>query len=127
MSQIILIFTILAISIACLGLFGLAAYTAEQRSKEISIRKVMGASMSQVMVLLSKDFTILVMVAFVIATPFAWLFAEQWLSGFANRIDIDFTFVMISGFISLTIALITVSYQSISAAKQNPVDAMRLE
>lgn len=127
MSQIILIFTVLAISIACLGLFGLAAYTAEQRSKEISIRKVMGASISQVMVLLSKDFTMLVMVAFVIATPLAWYFAEQWLSGFANRIQIDFTFVIVSGFISMFIALVTISYQSITAAKENPVDAMRLE
>jgi putative ABC transport system permease protein len=127
MSRIILIFTILAIAIACLGLFGLAAYTAEQRSKEISIRKVLGASISQVMVLLSRDFTMLVMVAFVIASPLAWFFAEQWLSGFANRIHIDFSFVVISGFISLFIALITISYQSIKAAKENPVDSMRLE
>ena len=127
MSLIILIFTVLAIGIACLGLFGLAAYTAEQRSKEISIRKVMGASVSQVMVLLSKDFTMLVMVAFVIATPLAWYFAEQWLAGFANRIGIDFTFVIISGVISLLIALLTISYQAVRAAKENPVDAMRLE
>jgi len=127
MSQIILVFTVLAISIACLGLFGLAAYTAEQRAKEISIRKVMGASVSQVMVLMTKDFTILVMVAFIVATPLAWYFAESWLSGFANRIQIDYTFVIISGMISLLIALITISYQSIKAAKENPVNAMRLE
>jgi putative ABC transport system permease protein len=127
MSQIILIFTILAISIACLGLFGLAAYTAEQRSKEISIRKVMGASISQVVVLLSRDFTLLVMIAFVLATPIAWYSSEQWLTGFANRIQIDFWFVIIAGVISLLIALITISYQSIKAAKENPVDAMRLE
>lgn len=127
MSQVILIFTILAISIACLGLFGLAAYTAEQRAKEISIRKVMGASVSQVMVLMSKDFTLLVMIAFVIATPLAWYFAENWLEGFANRIHIDFTFVVISGVISLLIALITTSYQSIKTARENPVHSMRLE
>jgi putative ABC transport system permease protein len=127
MSQIILVFTVLAIGIACLGLFGLAAYTAEQRAKEISIRKVMGASVSQVMVLLSKDFTLLIMIAFVIASPLAWYFAEQWLSGFANRIPIDISFVIISGLISLIIALATISYQSINAARENPVNAMRSE
>lgn len=127
MSQIILIFTILAITIACLGLFGLAAYTAEQRAKEISIRKVMGASVPQVMILMSKDFTVLVLVAFAIATPLAWYLAESWLTGFANRIDLDFTFVILSGITSLFIALITISFQSVKAAKENPVHAMRLE
>jgi putative ABC transport system permease protein len=127
MSLIILIFTILAIGIACLGLFGLAAYTAEQRAKEISIRKVMGASVPQVMILLSRDFTMLVMIAFVIATPLAWYFAESWLEGFANRIPIDITFVIISGILSLLIALLTISYQSIRAARENPINAMRSE
>lgn len=127
MSQIILVFTVLAISIACLGLFGLAAYTAEQRAKEISIRKVMGASVSEVMVLMTKDFTLLVMIAFVISTPLAWYFSESWLAGFANRISIDYSFVIISGAVSLLIALITISYQSLRAAKENPVNAMRLE
>ncbi len=127
MSLIILIFTVLAIGIACLGLFGLAAYTAEQRAKEISIRKVMGASVPQVMMLLSKDFTMLVMIAFVIATPLAWYFAENWLAGFANRIPIDVSFVVVSGIISLVIALMTISYQSIRAARENPIHAMRSE
>lgn len=127
MSQIILIFTFLAITIACLGLFGLAAYTAEQRAKEISIRKVMGASVLQVMMLMSRDFTMLVMIAFAIATPLAWYFAESWLSGSANRISIDVTFVVVSGVLSLLIALITISYQSVRAAKENPVNALRLE
>ena len=127
MGQIILVFTVLAISIACLGLFGLAAYTAEQRAKEISIRKVMGASVSQVVALIARDFTLLVMVAFVIATPLGWYLAESWLSGFANRIRIDYTFAIISGILSILIALITISYQSIRAAKENPVRAMRLE
>jgi putative ABC transport system permease protein len=127
MSTIILVFTILAITIACLGLFGLAAYTAEQRAKEISIRKVMGASESQLTVLMSKDFTILVMIAFVIATPLAWYLAENWLEGFANRVQIDFSLVIISGITSFVIALLTISYQSIRAAKENPVTAMRSE
>lgn len=127
MSQIILVFTFLAISIACLGLFGLAAYTAEQRAKEISIRKVMGASIPQVFILLSKDFTVLVMVAFVLATPLAWYFANDWLNGFANRIDIDASYVVTAGIISLIIALLTISYQAIRAAKENPVNSMRAE
>lgn len=127
MSQIILIFTVLAISIACLGLFGLAAYTAEQRAKEISIRKVMGASVSQIMVLMTKDFTALVMIAFVIATPLGWYFAESWLDGFAYRISIDFTFILSSAILSLVIALLTISYQSVRAARENPVTAMRTE
>jgi putative ABC transport system permease protein len=127
MSQIILIFTILAISIACLGLFGLAAFTAEQRAKEISIRKVMGASVSQLMILMSKDFTILVMVAFAIATPLAWYFADQWLAGFANRISIGISMVIISGITSFIIALFTISFQSLKAARENPINAMRSE
>lgn len=127
MSQIILVFTILAISIACLGLFGLAAYTAEQRAKEISIRKVMGASVPQVFILLSRDFTILVMIAFVLATPLAWYFADNWLSGFANRISIDASYVVIAAVASFLIALLTISYQSIKAARENPVNSMRAE
>jgi putative ABC transport system permease protein len=127
MSQIILVFTFLAISIACLGLFGLAAYTAEQRAKEISIRKVMGASIPQVFILLSKDFTVLVMVAFVLATPLAWYFADQWLSGFANRISIDVSYVLIAALVSFVIAILTISYQSIKAARENPVNSMRAE
>lgn len=127
MSQIILVFTILAITIACLGLFGLAAYTAEQRAKEISIRKVMGASVPQVFILLSKDFTLLVMIAFVLATPLAWYFADNWLAGFANRISIDASYVAIAAVVSFLIALLTISYQSIKAAKENPVNSMRAE
>lgn len=127
MSQVILIFTVLSIGIACLGLFGLAAYTAEQRAKEMSIRKVMGASASQVMVLMSKDFTILVMIAFLISTPVAWYLADNWLEGFANRIHVDYTFVLISGLVSILIALLTISYQSLKAARENPIHAMRLE
>ena len=127
MGRIILVFTVLAISIACLGLFGLAAYTAEQRAKEISIRKVMGASVTQMVALIAKDFTILVMVALAIATPLAWYLAEGWLAGFANRIRIEYTYAVISGLISMLIAMVTISYQSLKAARENPVKAMRLE
>lgn len=127
MSQIILVFTILAIGIACLGLFGLAAYTAEQRAKEMSIRKVMGASASHVMLLMSRDFAALVVIAFLIATPLAWYFTETWLQGFANRISIDYSVVVLSGVASLIIALLTISYQSVRAATESPVKAMRSE
>jgi putative ABC transport system permease protein len=87
----------------------------------------MGASVSQLTVLMSKDFTILVLIAFVVSTPLAWYFAERWLQGFANRVSIDFGIVIISGITSLLIALLTISYQSIRAAKENPVTAMRSE
>lgn len=127
MGEIILIFTILAIGIACLGLFGLAAYTAEQRAKEISIRKVMGASVSQVIVLMSKDFALLVLIAFVLATPLAWYFMNNWLAGFAARIHIDASVMVISGITAIVIAMLTISFQSIKAARENPVKAMRSE
>jgi putative ABC transport system permease protein len=127
MSQIILVFTVLAIGIACLGLFGLAAYTAEQRAKEISIRKVMGASMRQVVVLMSKDFTLLLIIAFAIAAPLAYYFTDSWLEGFANRINIDISVAIISGIVSLFIALFTISFQSLRAARENPIKAMRSE
>jgi putative ABC transport system permease protein len=127
LGKIILIFTVLAIAIACLGLFGLAAYTAEQRAKEISVRKVMGASVSQIIVLLSKDFAALVVVSFIIAAPLAWYFAEEWLKGFANRIDVQIWMVFTAGFISLAIALVIITLQSLKAAHENPVKAMRSE
>lgn len=127
MSKIILVFTILAIGIACLGLFGLAAFTAEQRAKEISIRKVMGASVSQMTLLMSRDFAILVLIAFVIATPLAWYMAGSWLEGFAARISLDASIVILSGVLAMAIALLTISFQSIKAARENPVKAMRSE
>jgi putative ABC transport system permease protein len=127
LGKIILIFTILAIGIACLGLFGLAAYTAEQRAKEISIRKVMGASVSQVIVLLSKDFMLLIVISFVIASPIAWYAANGWLEGFANRVDLKVWMVIAAGSISLAIALIIITFQSIKVAKDNPIKAMRSE
>jgi putative ABC transport system permease protein len=127
LSKIILIFTVMAIGIACLGLLGLAAYSAEQRAKEISIRKVMGASVNQVMILMSKDFLLLVIIAFIITTPLAWYFLEKWLSGFANRIALDASLVAIAGLSAILIALFTISFQSIRAARENPVNAMRGE
>jgi putative ABC transport system permease protein len=127
LGRIILIFTVLAIGIACLGLFGLAAFTAEQRAKEISIRKVMGATLTQVIVLLSKDFTYLIVVSFVVASPIAWFAAEGWLENFANRIDLQLWMPLIAGAVSLAVALIIITAQSIKAARENPVKAMRSE
>lgn len=127
LGKIILVFTILAIGIACLGLLGLAAFTAEQRAKEISIRKVMGATVAQVLVLLSKDFAMLVVLSFVIASPLAWYAAESWLEGFANRIDLQVWMLAVAGAISLVVALIIISLQSIRAANENPINAMRNE
>lgn len=128
MGNIILVFTVLAISIACLGLFGLAAYTTEQRSKEISIRKALGASMTNLVTILSKDFTILVLVAFVIAGPLTYYFmTNYWLQNFAYRVDIDLLLVFLAGMISIVIAWLTVSYQSFKTAGSNPVDYLKNE
>lgn len=128
MGNIILVFTVLAISIACLGLFGLAAYTTEQRSKEISIRKAMGATVAHLVTILSKDFTILVLLAFVISGPMTYyLMSNYWLSNFAYRIEIDLLLIMLAGLISVVIAWLTVSYQSFKTAASNPVDYLKNE
>jgi putative ABC transport system permease protein len=127
MSRIILIFTILTIVIASLGLFGLATYVAEQRAKEISIRKVMGASATQMLILLSKDFTILISIAFVIAAPLGWYFMNSWLEGFAYHVGIDASIIIIAGVTAMAIALITISFQSVRAARENPVKALKME
>jgi len=127
MARIILIFTLLTIFIACLGLFGLAAYTGEQRAKEISIRKVLGASLPQVLLLLVKDFMVLVVIAFVVAAPIGWYALNRWLEGFAYRTSVDVGVVVLSGFAALGIAIITISFQSIQSARENPVRALKGE
>jgi len=120
-------FTALAIIIACLGLFGLAAYAAEQRTKEIGIRKVLGASMSTIVQMLSKDFIRLVIIAIVIAAPFAWWAMNKWLQDFAYRIHIQWWIVAIAGFAAILVAFITISFQAIKAALTNPVKSLRSE
>jgi putative ABC transport system permease protein len=121
------IFTFLSIFVACLGLFGLAAYTAEKRQKEIGIRKVLGASVAGITRLLSKDFLNLVVVAIIIASPLAWFFMHKWLQDFAYRINIGWWIFVLAGVAALMIALITVSYQAIKAAIANPVKSLRTE
>jgi putative ABC transport system permease protein len=121
------IFSGIAVFVACLGLFGLAMFSAAQRTKEIGIRKVLGASMLQITTLLSKDFLKLVMLAFVIASPIAYYFMDKWLADFAYRISISWWVFGLSGISALLIALLTVSWQSIKAALMNPVKSLRSE
>jgi putative ABC transport system permease protein len=127
MGELFSVFSGLAIFIACLGLFALAAFTAEQRTKEIGIRKAMGATTTGLMILLSKEFTRLVLIAFVPAAAFAWYIVHGWLSGFAYRVDIDPLIFIGSGLVAIVIAWLTVSFQSIKAAASNPVHALRYE
>jgi putative ABC transport system permease protein len=125
--QIFVIFTSLAIIIACLGLFGLAAYAAEQRTKEIGIRKVLGADVSVIVAMLSKDFIKLVCIAIVIASPIAWFVMNKWLQDFAYRINIQWWVIALAGAGALVIAVVTISFQSIKAALANPVNSLRSE
>ncbi|WP_299118912.1 ABC transporter permease [uncultured Winogradskyella sp.] len=121
------IFAILAILISCLGLFGLAAYTAEQRSKEIGVRKVLGASVSGIVKLLSKDFLKLVGVSILISVPIAWYATYNWLQDYAYRIEINWWIFAIAGLLAILIALATVSFQAVKAAVANPVDSLKTE
>ncbi len=129
LGQIFIIFSVLAVVIACLGLFGLASYTAEQRTKEIGVRKVLGASVSSVVLLLSKEFSKLVIFATLVAWPVAYYAMNEWLQDFAYRINMSSQFgtFILSTILALMIALITVSYQAVRAALTNPVNALRYE
>jgi putative ABC transport system permease protein len=126
-AQIFGIFALLAILVGCLGLLGLATYMAEQRTKEIGIRKVLGASIGGVVALLSKDFVILILIANIIAWPAAYWVMTQWLQNFVYRTHLSPTTFILGGVTALAIALITISYQAIKAARTNPIDALRYE
>lgn len=121
------VFSCLAIFIACLGLLGLATYTAELRTKEIGIRKVLGADMKNIVGLLSRDFIVLVVIAVVIATPLSWYAMNRWLDGFAYRMDISAWIFVLAGLAALSIAVLTISYQAIKSAIMNPVNSLRSE
>ncbi len=121
------IFAAVAIFVACLGLFGLAAFTAEQRTKEVSVRKVLGASTGNVVLLLSKDFMKLVLIAVALATPVAWYLMHQWLQDFVYRIQINPGVFVTAGGIAAAIALLTVGYHAIRTALTNPADTLRSE
>ena len=121
------IFAILAIFISCLGLFGLAAYMAEQRTREIGIRKVLGASIGQVLVLLSSDFILLVGISCIIASPLAWYFSHQWLQGYYYRISIGPGVFILSGLVAMVITTVTISFQAVRAATMNPIKSLRTD
>jgi putative ABC transport system permease protein len=125
--KIAVAFTSLAVIIACLGLFGLAAYAAEQRTKEIGIRKVLGANMSTIVGMLSKDFIKLVLIAIIIASPLAWYAMHKWLQDFAYHQNIQWWIIALAGLAAILIAFVTISFQSIKAALTNPVKSLRSE
>lgn len=127
LSDVFQSFAILSILISCLGLFGLSVYTAELKIKEIGIRKVLGASTAGITTLLSKEFIIWIIISNIIAWPLAYYFMNQWLSNFAYRIEMNYLIFIVGGFLSLAIALLTVSYQAIKAALSNPVESLRTE
>lgn len=127
LGEIFSIFATLAIIIACLGLFGLAAFTAQQKTKEVGIRKVLGASLGQLIYLMSKEVSILIIISFVIASAVGWYGVDLWLQSFAYRPPISVTAFILAGVSALLVALITMSYQSIKVATGNPVKALRNE
>ena len=125
--QIFTSFTIIAILIASLGLFGLAAFVTEQRTKEIGIRKVLGASIRQILFLLTKDFLYLVGAAFVLSIPVSWWAMNKWLQDFAYRININVWVFLLSGIAAVCIALLTISFRAIRASVANPVSSLKAE
>jgi putative ABC transport system permease protein len=126
-SDIIFTFTTVAIIISCLGLYGLSIFMAERRAKEIGIRKVLGASVSGIIQLLSKDFLKHVLIAIVIAAPVGWWCMTRWLQSFAYKIALEWWMFAMAGLLSMVIALLTVGYQAIKAALANPVKSLKSE
>jgi putative ABC transport system permease protein len=126
-SRLIFIFSIIAVIVSALGLFGLAAFTAERRTKEIGIRKVLGASITHIVNMLSKDFVVLVLIAILIASPLAWLLMNEWLQDFAYRINISVWIFISAGVLAVFIAILSVSIQAMKAAIANPVKSLRTE
>jgi len=127
LSDLLWIFTIMAIVVGCMGLFGLAAFSAEMRTKEIGIRKVLGANVFNIVALLSKNFLVLVTISSIVAFPIAWWAMNNWLEDFPYRVTISWWIFGIAIIAALAIALFTVSFQSIKAAIANPVKSLRTE
>lgn len=126
-SSLLMWATGLAVFISCLGLLGLVIYTTTQRTKEIGVRKVLGASIAQIVTMISKDFILLVLFAFLIAAPLAWIGMNKWLENFAYRTEISWWIFLSGGLVMIFIALITLSFQTIRAAMMNPVNSLRSE
>ncbi|MGH2646338.1 MAG: ABC transporter permease, partial [Ginsengibacter sp.] len=127
LSQLYKIFAAIAIFISCLGLYGLISFMAAQRTKEVGIRKVLGASVRHIVYLFSKEFTLLLTVAFLIAGPIAWYFMHQWLNNFAYKISLGAGIFLMAILLSFLIAWLTIGYQAIKAAVANPVKSLRTE
>ena len=125
--QIIIMFALLAILIACLGLFGLVTYASEQRTKEIGIRKVLGANVGSIVSMIAKDFLRLIIIASVIAFPVAWWAMNKWLQDFAYRVNLSWWIFLAAGLLTIVIALATISFQAIKSAIANPVNSLRSE
>jgi putative ABC transport system permease protein len=126
-SSVISYFSIIAVLIACLGLFGVVSFSTESRTKEIGIRKISGATISEILFLLNRNFIVLVLIAYLIAVPFSWYAMHRWLGNFAYRTELSWWIFALSGAIALAIAIITVSWQSWRAATRNPVESLRYE
>jgi putative ABC transport system permease protein len=126
-ASVVLVFSLLSILISCMGLFGLAAFAAEQRVKEIGVRKVLGASVMSITGLLAKDFLKLVFLSIMIASPIAYFFMQHWLADFAYHIDIQWWVFAVAGAVAVVLAFLTVSFQSVRAALANPVKSLRSE
>ena len=127
MSRLFVYFSMLAVFIAALGLFGLSSFTAEQRTKEIGIRKVLGSSVSQILRLLSKEFSRLVIIAIVIAVPLSWFGMDKWLQEFAYQTGISWWIFLISGVLAIFISYLTIIFQALKASRSNPVEALKYE
>ncbi|GHM98906.1 ABC transporter permease [Cytophagales bacterium WSM2-2] len=127
LSKVFNVFTSIAIFIACLGLLGLVTFTGEVRTKEIGIRKILGASVRSIMLLLTKDYFILIAIGMFIATPIAWWYMQSWLNGFTNKIEIAWWYVPLSAVLALGIAFVTTCYQALRCATRNPVDSLKSE
>ncbi len=127
LSNLYKIFAALAIFLSCLGLYGLASFMAVQKIKEVGIRKVLGASVSNILFLFSKEFLLLIGIAFLIATPLAYYFMHGWLQDFVYRVNISWWVIALSGLIAVAVAMITISFKAVKAAVANPVKSLRSE
>lgn len=127
LSELYKIFAVLAIFLSCLGLYGLASFMAVQKTKEVGIRKVLGASVNNIVFLFSKEFLLLIGIAFLIAAPLAYYFMHDWLQNFVYRVDISWWVLVLAGLMAVVVALITISFKAIRAALANPIMSLRSE